>query len=70
MLVVGRRLMRGLLKSKLANAIAALRKSGASEETIAMEEKKYNVDLGENVGPIIEFGENYNRSNFTFFLGT
>lgn len=62
MLVVGRRLMRGLLKSKLAEAIAALRKSGASEERIGKEEKKYTVDLGKNIGPITEFGQTYNRS--------
>lgn len=61
MLVVGRRLMRGLLKRKLAEAIAALRESGASEEKVAMEKKKYTVDLGENIGPITEFGQNYNR---------
>ncbi len=68
MLVVGRRLMRGLLRRKLDDAIVALRQSGASEKKVAMEEKKYNVDLGENIGPITEFGQNYNRGKlYTLF---
>ncbi|CAM9544386.1 unnamed protein product [Ectocarpus sp. 8 AP-2014] len=62
MLVVGRRLMRGLLKTKLGEAIAALRKSGASDKEIDREEKKYEVELGTNIGPITEFGKNYSRA--------
>lgn len=46
--MVGRRLMRGLLKTKLGEAIKALRKSGASDKEIDSEEKKYEVQLGEN----------------------
>ena len=62
MLVVGRRLVRGLLKTKLGEAIAELRKSGASDERIAIEENMYEVELGENIGPITEFGKTYNRT--------
>lgn len=62
MLVVGRRLMRGLLKTKLGEAIAALKKSGASDEKSTKEEKKHEVELGVNIGPITEFGKNYSRT--------
>ena len=62
MLVVGRRLMRGLLKTQLKEKIAELRKSGASEKDIAKLENKYNLELGENIGPITEFGRNYSRT--------
>ena len=68
MLVVGRRLMRGLLKTRLGEAIAELRTSAASDERIAAEEKKYEVEFGENIGPITEFGASYGRGQlYTLF---
>lgn len=60
--MIGQRLMRVLLKTKLSEATTALRKSGASDKKIASEEKKYEVELGENIGPITKFGKNYSRT--------
>lgn len=54
--------MRGLLETRLKEKIAELRKSGASDKDIATEKKKYNLELGENIGPITEFGQNYSRT--------
>lgn len=60
--------MRGLLKTKLGEVIKELQKSGASDEKIASEEKKYEVELGVNIGPITEFGKNYSRTQlYTLF---
>lgn len=42
--------------------IAKLRSSRASGDAIAKEEKKYAVELEENMGPITEFGKTYNRT--------
>lgn len=60
LVVVGRRLIRGLLKTKLEQKVAGL--EGASGGTIAQEKKRYAVDLEENMGPINEFGKTYNRT--------
>lgn len=51
-----------LLKNKLGKAITALRKSGAPDAKIVIEEKKCDVELGENIGHITEFGKNYSRT--------
>lgn len=51
--------MRAQLKAKFNKAIESLKTSGASDERVVKEKNKYSVELGENIGPITEFGKCY-----------